>query len=174
MVFQRALPDGGTLHASEPTPIESVTALAEAPAALAWLVIDAGDTLHLHLAPDTGLPSGLGTPGLLWDLAASLTGPLTASLAVASGKALDAAAVLAPLGGAAATEAAALARMPVPALEDGPEAVWDRLAHAARRAQSLIRESRLTAAALSYRGRGRLIGPLTGDRLIRFGVSAWR
>lgn len=174
MSFQRALNDGGTIHASSETPIDSLAALAAAQSIPAWLVIDTGDTLHLHLARETSLPSGLGMSGLLWDLAASLTGPLTASLALASGKALDAAAILTPLGAPAAAEASALARMPVPALEDGPDAVWDRLAHAARRAQTLIRDRRLIAAALTYRGRGRLLGPLSGDRLIRFGVSAWR
>ena len=34
--------------------------------------------------------------------------------------------------------------------------------------------SLLIAAALTWRGRGRIVGPLRPDLLIRFGVSTWR
>ncbi len=174
MVFQQTLPGGETLYASAETAIAGAAGLAEAAAALDWCVIAGPETLHLHLARDAVLPAGLGAPTPLWELAASLTGKVDATLAVASGPALDAAAVLVPLGGPATAEATALARMPVAAVEEGPDSVWDRLAPIARRAQALTREGRLLAAALTFRGRGRLIGPITGDLLIRFGVSSWR
>lgn len=174
MVFQRSLGQGKTLYASTETAIADESGLAGAAAGLDWAVIDVGDTLHVHLAPGAALPPGLGGPTPLWELAASLTGPQDATLAIASGPALDAAAVLVPLGAPALAEATALARLPVPALDDGPNAAWDRLAPIARRAQALARDRRLLAAALTYKGRGRLIGPIAGDLLLRFGVSTWR
>lgn len=148
-------------------------------AAPGWHVLSDPGGLHLHLPQGVTLPPEAGTSDLAWDVARSLfvpdTGtPLRASLASASGAALDAVVVVTTLGGAAASLAQTLAAMPVPALEAGADAIWDRLGHAARRAQTLRAEGRLVAAALAFRGRGRLIGGLRGDLLIRFGVSAWR
>jgi len=174
MVFQRSLAGGETVYASAEARISGLPGFAENAAGLDWCVVDAGDTLHVHLAPDFSLPAALGAAGKLWDLAASLTGPIDASLSVATGPALDTAAVLVPVGTTAPAEAASLARLPVPALEEGAEAIWDRLAHIARRVQARTREGRILGAAISYRGRGRLIGPISGDLLIRFGVSSWR
>lgn len=55
-----------------------------------------------------------------------------------------------------------------------PELVWQVLSAATRRATA-IREKRLMgAAALGLKGRGRTLGPVDGDRLLRFGVSEWR
>ncbi len=176
MTSRKSLAGGAVFHGSGEISAAAQTvavALAEA-AALDWAVIDQGGTLELRLTAGVSLPAALGAEGRVWELAASLTGPMEVTLAVASGPALDAAGVVAPPGGDALAVAPALARMPLPALDDGPEVVWDRLAHAARRAQSLLRERRMLAAALTFRGRGRLIGPIAGDLLIRFGVSAWR
>ncbi len=172
MTVSRVLPGGGALLASADADLATPADLAAS--GLDWAVIAAGEVLHLHLGPGAALPPGLVGQAPVWELAAGLIGPLDATLAVAGGPALDRAAVLTPLDGPAAAEAAALARLPVPALEEGAEAIWDRLAHAARRAQALLRERRLIAAALTFRGRGRLIGPVSGDLLIRFGVSTWR
>ncbi len=167
---------GRRIFASRPLnpPDESLEAALTAAETLDWCTIAEDGALHLILADGQSLPPGTGEASPLWELAGSLTGPLQTSLAVATGPALDAAAVLTPLNAPAVTEAAALARLPVPALDDGPDAIWDRLAHATRRAQSLMREGRLLAAALTFRGRGRIIGPLNGNLLLRFGVSAWR
>ncbi|WP_422562293.1 hypothetical protein [Parvibaculum sedimenti] len=55
-----------------------------------------------------------------------------------------------------------------------PEAIWDALSGGMKRA-SLLREKRLLrAAALALKGRGRTLGPIDGNRLLRFGVSEWR
>lgn len=176
MTMHRTLADGAIFHASAeiPAEIESAAEAAAAAAALDWSVIVQDGALQLRLARGISLPAALGAASRAWELAASLIGPIEVALAVATGPALDAAAVLTPLGGNAPAEAAALARMPLPALEEGPDVIWDRLGHAARRAQTLIREGRIRAAALTFRGRGRLIGPISGDLLLRFGVSAWR
>lgn len=172
MMVSRALPGGLTFHADADAAIAAPGDLADS--GLGWAVIAEGEVLHLHLAPGFSLPRDILAAAPVWELAAGLTGPLDATLAVAGGAALDLAGVAVPPGGPAAAEAVALARMPVPTLEDGADAIWDRLGHAARRAQALVREGRLLAAALTFRGRGRLIGPVLGDLLIRFGVSNWR
>ena len=54
------------------------------------------------------------------------------------------------------------------------EVVWDVLSSGARAAAALRTAGHLRAAVLTFRGRGRVIGPLDGDRLLRFGVSSWR
>ncbi len=54
------------------------------------------------------------------------------------------------------------------------ERVWDALSLGARRAHELKSDGDIIAAVLAVKGRGRIIGPLTGARLIRFGVSEWR
>jgi hypothetical protein len=153
--------------------------LAASLAAPTWHVLDGGGALHLQLPPGAAIPPEAGRGDLAWEVARSLAAPATgapvrATIAAASGAALDAVVVVTALGGEAARLAASLAAMPLPALEEGADAVWDRLGHAARRVQAWRGEGRLAAAALAYRGRGRLIGGLTGDLLIRFGVSAWR
>lgn len=55
-----------------------------------------------------------------------------------------------------------------------PEAIWDALSASVRQASALRDRRLLSAAALGFRGRGRTIGPIDGDRLLRFGVSEWR
>lgn len=55
-----------------------------------------------------------------------------------------------------------------------PDMLWQILSAAVRQA-SVLRDRRLLrAAALGAKGRGRTIGPVDGDRLLRFGVSEWR
>lgn len=55
-----------------------------------------------------------------------------------------------------------------------PEEIWDALSTGIRRA-NVLRENRLLrAAALGLKGRGRTLGPIDGNRLLRFGVSEWR
>lgn len=55
-----------------------------------------------------------------------------------------------------------------------PEEIWDALSAGIRRANALLENRLLRAAALGLKGRGRTIGPIDGDRLLRFGVSEWR
>lgn len=144
-----------------------------------WVVLAAGDCLHVQLLPGASVPVGVGPAGdLRWEVAHALgeaRGDLTrATIAVAHGPPLDTAAVVTPFGSDAAQVARQLATLAALPAESGPEAAWDRLASPARRAQALVRDGSLIAAALTFRGRGRLIGPLRGDLLMRFGVSAWR
>lgn len=55
-----------------------------------------------------------------------------------------------------------------------PDLVWQALS-ASFRCAAAIRDKRLLrAAALGLKGRGRTIGPVDGNRLLRFGVSEWR
>lgn len=54
------------------------------------------------------------------------------------------------------------------------EAIWDALSKGVRALLPLREASMVRAGILSMRGRGRLIGPIAGDRLLRFGVSDWR
>ena len=58
--------------------------------------------------------------------------------------------------------------------ELSPEVVWDALGAGARAASALRSAGYLKSAVLTFRGRGRVIGPVEGDRLLRFGVSSWR
>lgn len=55
-----------------------------------------------------------------------------------------------------------------------PEAIWEALSKGVRCLLPLREASMVRAGILSLRGRGRLIGPIAGDRLLRFGVSDWR
>ncbi|MCC6921047.1 MAG: hypothetical protein IT548_17765 [Alphaproteobacteria bacterium] len=155
--------------------------LAEASMTMAgWVVLAAGGELHLHLMPGAAVPLSAGPEGdRLWELARSLTCsadglPLRASVAVAEGPPLDVAGAITPLRGRPSALAHSLATAAVPLIEPGPEAAWDRLAPAARQAQAWVKDGTLLGAALAWKGRGRLVGPLRGDPLIRFGVSVWR
>lgn len=55
-----------------------------------------------------------------------------------------------------------------------PEAIQDGLAAGMKRARSLREKRLMRAGALALKGRGRTLGPIDGDRLLRFGVSEWR
>lgn len=55
-----------------------------------------------------------------------------------------------------------------------PELVWEALSLSFRRGTALREKKLLRATALGLKGRGRTIGPIDGDRLLRFGVSEWR
>ena len=55
-----------------------------------------------------------------------------------------------------------------------PEIVWDALSASVRQAAALRDRRLLSAAALGFKGRGRILGAIDGDRLLRFGVSEWR
>lgn len=95
-------------------------------------------------------------------------------IAVAAGPAFDRVGVVAAAGIDANEIASALANIPVPATGGTVDDIWDRLAIGMRRASELKSRSRLIACAISWRGRGRIVGPLNPDLLIRFGVSSWR
>ncbi len=54
-----------------------------------------------------------------------------------------------------------------------PEDIWETLSKGMKRA-AFLRDKRLfLAAAFALKGRGRSVGPVGGDRLLRFGVSEW-
>lgn len=55
-----------------------------------------------------------------------------------------------------------------------PEDIWDTLSKGVRCAVPLRDKRQFHAAAFALKGRGRIVGPLGGDRLLRFGVSEWR
>lgn len=60
----------------------------------------------------------------------------------------------------------------VPVME--PDLIWEALSRGVRLASALKSKGLLRACVLTLKGRGRLIGPIEGDRLLRFGVSQWR
>lgn len=60
----------------------------------------------------------------------------------------------------------------VPVME--PDLIWEALSRGVRLASTLKSKGLLRACVLTLKGRGRLIGPIEGDRLLRFGVSQWR
>jgi hypothetical protein len=55
-----------------------------------------------------------------------------------------------------------------------PDNIWEALSKAMRRASAFREKRLLRAAAFALKGRGRTLGPIDGDRLVRFGVSEWR
>ncbi|MGV8996822.1 MAG: hypothetical protein ACOH12_07750 [Parvibaculaceae bacterium] len=55
-----------------------------------------------------------------------------------------------------------------------PEDIWETLSKGVKRANQLRDKRQLQACAFGLKGRGRIVGPLGGDRLLRFGVSEWR
>lgn len=94
--------------------------------------------------------------------------------AMVEGSSFDRVAVVVPRGVDAIETATALANLPVPDAGETAGEIWDRLALGVRRAMALKNQSLLMAAAIAWRGRGRVVGPLNPDLLIRFGVSSWR
>ena len=52
--------------------------------------------------------------------------------------------------------------------------IWEGLSGGMRVAQRLKTAGILTAGVLTLKGRGRVVGPVEADRLLRFGVSEWR
>lgn len=55
-----------------------------------------------------------------------------------------------------------------------PGEIWEALSKGMKCASALREKRLLSAAAFALKGRGRTIGPIDGDRLVRFGVSEWR
>lgn len=55
-----------------------------------------------------------------------------------------------------------------------PDEIWETLSKGMRMASRLREKRILIAAAFALKGRGRVTGPVAGDRLLRFGVSEWR
>lgn len=55
-----------------------------------------------------------------------------------------------------------------------PEDIWETLSKGVKRASACREKRQLHACAFGLKGRGRIVGPLGGDRLLRFGVSEWR
>ena len=111
------------------------------------------------------------------EIEAALQGSLAPGhyeIAVGSGRSFDRVAVVVPAGVSATEAASSLAKLPVPLATENADDIWDRLALGMRRAAELRTQSQLIAAALAWRGRGRILGPLNPDLLIRFGVSNWR
>lgn len=54
------------------------------------------------------------------------------------------------------------------------EEVWDALSSGVRLLSTLRDQRLLRSGVLTMRGRGRLVGTISADRLLRFGVSDWR
>jgi len=137
------------------------------------------------LAMDARFPDIAPVPdGMAFELLRSLDAPMAlkgeaggVAVVTADEAALSAEAVGVVARSAALAQlcASAIARAVTrPEGELTAEAVWDALGDGARVASSLRSAGHLKSAVLTFRGRGRAIGPLDGDRLLRFGVSNWR
>lgn len=61
-------------------------------------------------------------------------------------------------------------RQAIPATED----IWDALSKGVRVLSPLRQANLVRTGVLAHRGRGRCIGQIAQDRLLRFGVSDWR
>ena len=55
-----------------------------------------------------------------------------------------------------------------------PEDIWETLSRGMKQATALREKRQFQVAAFALKGRGRTLGPVSGDRLLRFGVSEWR
>ncbi|WP_422003629.1 hypothetical protein [Pyruvatibacter mobilis] len=144
-----------------------------------------GRAIAYCLAMDMRFPDIAGVPdGMAFELLRSLDAPIalkgeTGGVAVvtAEEEALSAEAVGVVARSAAIAQlcASAISRAVTrPGGELTAEAVWDALGEGARVASALRAGGHLKSAVLTFRGRGRAIGPIDGDRLLRFGVSSWR
>jgi len=144
-----------------------------------------GKSISYALAQDAAFPDLADVPdGMTFELLRSLDAPIalkgerggvsvvTAENWSASAEAIG---VVARTAALAALCASAIEKtITPPAGELSPEVVWDALGNGARAASALRAAGHLKSAVLTFRGRGRMIGPVDGDRLLRFGVSNWR
>ncbi len=153
----------------------------------AQLAVGAGSAIAYHLAQDARFGAFAGVPdGMAAELLRSLDPPMAlkgerGGVAVVMPAAGTAEGGAEAIGVAARSAAHAVlcaqgiaAAVPVVTSELSAEAVWDALSEGARIASALKAAGHLRGAVLTLRGRGRAIGPLDGDRLLRFGVSDWR
>jgi hypothetical protein len=126
-----------------------------------------------------------GRPPLACDLAFGLTGASKRAVALGGKRGgaahgfADAVAVLASHAVRAQAGALAIGKaVSVPSAEGGKalaaEVIWDALSQGARIGQRLKSQKLIEAAVLTAKGRGRTMGALKPDPLIRFGVSDWR
>lgn len=119
-------------------------------------------------------------PDLSRDMLAAFTPPLfpfTGGVATATAHPPDIVSVVAPSAAAAATAAQAIGAAIAPPGSVPPgdaDAIWEALSRGARLAQQFRASRRIAAAAMTWKGRGRTVGPVNGDLLVRYGVSAWR
>jgi hypothetical protein len=126
-----------------------------------------------------------GRPPLACDLAFGLTGASKRAVALGGKRSgaphgfPDAIAVLASHAVRARAGTLAIEKaISVPSPDGGKalaaEVIWDALSQGARIGQRLKGQKLIEAAVLTAKGRGRTIGSLKPDPLIRFGVSDWR
>lgn len=77
-------------------------------------------------------------------------------------------------GAAAAVAAIDIAKAMGPYTADGIEPIVNALSVGARTASDLRNRGAITAAVITLKGRGRTIGDVSAETLMRFGVSDWR
>ena len=131
-------------------------------------------------APQNAGERAHDAPDLSRDMLAAFTPPLfpfTGGVATATAQPPDIVSVVAPSAAAAATAAQAIGAAiatPGSVPPGDADAIWEALSRGARLAQQFRASRRIAAAAMTWKGRGRTVGPVNGDLLVRFGVSAWR
>ena len=149
------------------------------------LGLAAGAAIAYALAADTRFPPISDVPdGMAFEVLRCLDAPIalkgeTGGIAVVTSAgwstSAEAVGVVARSAALAQLCASAIEAAVVPPVgEPTAEAVWDALAPGARAASALRSAGYLKSAVLTFRGRGRAIGPIEGDRLLRFGMSRWR
>lgn len=118
---------------------------------------------------------------LTFEVLRSLPAPSSAARVggvwTATGDMPDAVSVLARNAGDAFTSATAIHRevkSAIRAAHNPQDDVWEQLSKGVKLASTWKASGQLEAAVIAWRGRGRIIGPIHGDLLMRFGVSTWR
>ena len=151
------------------------------------VLVKVGDVARFRLVGDCTLDQlGADEAALLFEAVRGLEIPIHAGAVGVGGARCEdftdgVADAIALVGGAAATTAYGLkvlhTQMSAASKSfDASDAdqIWFLLSRGVKTLSMLQAGGLVRAGALSLRGRGRLVGPLSGDHMLRFGVSDWR
>lgn len=151
------------------------------------VLVKVGDVARFRLVGDTTLEQvGADDAALLFESVRGLEVPIHAGAVGVGGARCEdftdgVADAIALVGGGAATTAYGLKVLhtQMSAASQGfdgtdVDQIWFLLSRGVKTVSMLQAGGLVRAGALSLRGRGRLVGPLSGDHMLRFGVSDWR
>ncbi len=170
----------GEADRGSPAFVDRVLAAALAGRRLDGAYVENGVLAVFLSAPQDAGARASDAPDLSRDMLDAFTPPLfpfTGGVATATAHPPDIVSVVAPSAAAASTAAQAIGAAIAPPGSAPPmdaDAIWEALSRGARLAQQFRASRRIAAAAMTWKGRGRTAGPVNGDLLVRFGVSAWR
>lgn len=168
---------------------QALMAMATSENSIAAAYVVSGECCALMVSGDADLDVPAASRGELWfEVARSLPrGAARGGIAVAGKRVpesadgdADAVAVYARSAAEAALSAVLVADSVVlssvarHSLVPSPEDIWEALSRGVKALLPLRQANIVTGGILAFRGRGRLVGPVSGDGLLRFGVSDWR